>query len=157
GYRVELGEVEAVLARHRAVHESAVIVRDDGAGNPQLVGYVVPQRKFKEVIDGRRRYGLPNGMAVVQQNHNETDYQYREIFTQEGYLRHGVALREDMIVFDVGANIGMFTLFVGRRCPRARIYAFEPIAEICQSLRLNAELYGSRVEVFDHGLAATER
>ncbi|HLL84624.1 MAG TPA: phosphopantetheine-binding protein, partial [Longimicrobium sp.] len=41
GYRVEPGEVEAVLARHPAVREVAVAARGEGAAR-QLVAYVVP-------------------------------------------------------------------------------------------------------------------
>ena len=152
GYRIELGEIEASLRAHETVRDAIALI-DTGI----LLAYVAPERKFLEVIEGRRRHSLPNGMAVVQQNKNETEYQYREIFSQESYLQHGVTLHRDMCVFDVGANIGMFTLFVAERCPGARIYAFEPIAEVCQSLRINAELYGTDVKVFDYGLADEER
>jgi len=63
-----------------------------------------------------------------------------------------------MCVFDVGANIGMFTMFVSQRCPGARIYAFEPIGETCSVLRVNAELYGTKaVKVFECGLSDRER
>jgi FkbM family methyltransferase len=118
----------------------------------------VLQRQHREVIDGRRRHRLPNGMAIVQQNQNETDYQYEEIFAREGYLRHGVRLAPEMCVFDVGANIGMFTMYVSQRCPQARVYAFEPIEEVCAALRVNAELYGAKAaRVFQCGLSDQER
>ncbi|HTQ77181.1 MAG TPA: amino acid adenylation domain-containing protein, partial [Burkholderiales bacterium] len=39
GFRIELGEIEAVLRRAPAVHEVAVIVREDGAAAQQLVAY----------------------------------------------------------------------------------------------------------------------
>src|SRR5207247_7570337 len=41
GYRVELGEVESVLAAHPAVREAAVVARTAGPGAGGLVAYVV--------------------------------------------------------------------------------------------------------------------
>ncbi|MFJ2648127.1 amino acid adenylation domain-containing protein [Streptomyces sp. NPDC087420] len=42
GHRVELGEIEAVLARHQDVEAAAVAVHDRKADDRRLVGYVVP-------------------------------------------------------------------------------------------------------------------
>ena len=158
GYRVELGEIEASLRGHEAVESAVVLARADQAGATQLVGYAVVQRQYREVIDGRRRYQLPNGMAIVQQNKNESDYLYQEIFAGHSYFKYGIDLADDDVcVFDVGANIGMFTMYVSQRCPQARIYAFEPIGETCSVLRVNAGLYGTKaVKVFECGLSDRE-
>jgi amino acid adenylation domain-containing protein len=41
GYRIEPGEVEAVLGEHPGLQETAVVVREEVAGEKRLVGYLV--------------------------------------------------------------------------------------------------------------------
>jgi amino acid adenylation domain-containing protein len=41
GFRVELGEIEAALARHAAVRAAAVAARPDGSGEMSLAAYIV--------------------------------------------------------------------------------------------------------------------
>lgn len=105
---------------------------------------------------GQSLYVLPNGMTVAHLNKGETDFCYRKIFTDQAYLKHGIVLNEGDCIFDVGANIGLFSLFIGQVCPRAVIYAFEPIASLWEVLRTNAKLSKFNIKAFEYGLAHQE-
>ena len=155
GLRIEPGEIESALREHPAVADACVVVREDQPGNHRLVSYTVAKRK--DAIDGYARYELGNGLAIAHQNRNDTSYLYQEIFEDEVYLRYGIKLPEHACVFDVGANIGLFTIFVAERCPDARIYAFEPLAPIFNVLRINSKLSGANTKLFAFGLSNVEK
>ena len=101
----------------------------------------------------RARYVLPNGLQIVHLNQYETDYVYKEIFEDQCYLRHGIRLQDGDTVVDVGANIGLFSLFVMSRCRNARIYAFEPAPVVYELLKANCEAYGSHVRAVNAGVS----
>lgn len=166
GMRIELGEIEAALRQHPGIQEAAVMPLEYAPGDQRLVAYIVPdaERAFtvrqllrleaEGLLAEQPRHQLPNGMTVICLGRNETDFSYREIFEGQNYLRHGITLNDGDCVFDVGANIGLFTLFVGRMCKAPVIYAFEPIPPVFETLRINTILYGLNVKLFDCGLAS---
>lgn len=73
GVRVEPGEVEAVLVRHRRVRAALVLARERGAGQ-QLVAYVVPhpapeQEPAGPEDDPRNASETPDRLADVLRDH----------------------------------------------------------------------------------------
>jgi amino acid adenylation domain-containing protein/FkbM family methyltransferase len=164
GFRIELGEIEATLAKHPAVAQSAVALRAERGG--ELVAYVVPDAERAGAV--RRlaaldaaaepstlpRLELPDGTTVFHRNRGETEFLYREIFEGEGYLRHGLALGDGDVVFDVGANVGLFTVFAGTAARDTRVYAFEPLPPVFEVLDANAALHAVQGRVFPCGLGS---
>jgi amino acid adenylation domain-containing protein/thioester reductase-like protein len=63
GYRIELGDIETALSQHSAIRESVVIAREDSAGNPQLVAYVVAQNLRSIEIRSWLKERLPSYMV----------------------------------------------------------------------------------------------
>ncbi|MDP9122146.1 MAG: FkbM family methyltransferase, partial [Acidobacteriota bacterium] len=102
-----------------------------------------------------RRTTLPNGLNVAYQVKSELRQFYEDIFERRLYLQGGITLPPAACVFDAGANIGLFTLFVAQSCPGARIFAFEPAPPLLPILAANAALaVGCEVVVCPYGLAA---
>jgi amino acid adenylation domain-containing protein/FkbM family methyltransferase len=152
GFRIEPAEIEAALLAHPAVREAAVVVREDAAGERRLIAYVAGDKPAGTRHD-RDLHRLPNGLAVAFLNRGETEVLYREIFADESYLAHGVGLPAgDACVFDVGANIGLFALFVKRRHPACRIHCFEPLPPIFEVLAANAAMHGIDARLHACGL-----
>src|SRR5205085_5932745 len=147
------------------VSQARIIKREDQTGYPALVAYIVPNeanalpllhmlhlKNVGDLSDGTL-HELPNGMLVSIQNKAETDFVYSEIFERESYLQHGIIIDKDACIFDVGANIGLFTLFVAQRAPNANVYAFEPIPAVFENLRINTAIYQRNAKIFNCGLA----
>ena len=165
GFRIELGEIEAALNEHPVVQNAAVIAREARSGSKQLVAYVVPDQQVAGPISRLLRleaagqlndlvqFELPNQMTIVCRNRNETAFMYDEIFAKKTYANFGIKIPNDACIFDVGANIGLFTLFASQLAQRATIYSFEPIPPVFEILRLNAEVYGLNAKLFELGLS----
>jgi FkbM family methyltransferase len=79
---------------------------------------------------------LPDGRAVFCVNAYEVDFGAQEIFSGD-LSAHGLCLPPDGTYLDVGANIGLFSIYLRDRCPASRIIAFEPMPAVFESLTAN--------------------
>jgi FkbM family methyltransferase len=103
---------------------------------------------------GCLRYELPNKMEIAYQSRVELAHFYEDIFEKQVYLRHGITLNEGDCVFDVGANIGLFTLFVSRNYKDVAVYSFEPAPPLFEILRANASWHAPTARLFNCGLSS---
>jgi FkbM family methyltransferase len=88
---------------------------------------------------------LPNGMVVSCHQRHEIPLVQLEV---QSYFGNGVELNAGDTMFDVGANIGLFSLAAYQHCDRdLRIFAFEPVAPVFELLRANCERNAGKPDV----------
>jgi FkbM family methyltransferase len=92
--------------------------------------------KEKEAI---RKIAHPAVGEIYCINEGATRATLHEIFVDKLYFQEGVSILTGDIVLDVGANIGIFTLFAAKQ--GARVYAYEPIPPTFEVLQHNIRLH----------------
>ena len=95
---------------------------------------------------------IPDRKKIFYLNKEEVDYLYPQM---PNYIKHGIKIEKGNTVFDVGANIGMFSLFINDLCSgEVNLYAFEPIPQIFRVLKLNVERFNSeKTKIYNCGLS----
>jgi FkbM family methyltransferase len=103
-------------------------------------------------VKNHKKAKLPNGKTIFCVHKHEVQVVYEEV---KAYLKNGIQLQEGDMVFDVGANIGLFTLLVEHLCNgNINVYAFEPIPAIFEVLQANIQNLASKnFKSFPYGLS----
>ena len=66
-----------------------------------------------------------------------------DLFTLEEIFEKGIYNIKSIkprIIFDIGSNIGLFSIFISQKYPKAQIYAFEPNPSVFKVLKRNIEI-----------------
>lgn len=77
-----------------------------------------------------------------------------EIYVQKCYTKHFSIGPEDQVV-DIGANVGVFSLFASQRTNRT-VFGFEPVPHWAQAARANAIRNDADVEILPYGAGGIE-
>ena len=108
-------------------------------------------------VDGDRprlmEITLPNGMQVACLQKAETEYLYVDIFEHRTYDRGGIKYPTQGLVLDVGAHIGLFTLYALAKAPSLKVAAFEPCPPLFEALERNTG-HLENVQRFAFGLGS---
>jgi len=86
-------------------------------------------------------FTLPNGVEIKCLDEIEATYFYNDIVTLDSHGLKTLSLPEHPVILDIGANIGLFSLFVHSLFPRAQIHAIEPVRPLYDLLSLNLGRY----------------
>lgn len=80
---------------------------------------------------------------------------YKEVFVDQIYRRHGIEIEDGDVVLDVGANVGLFSIWLSGFLSRAEIHTFEPVPSTAANLLINLDDHCRlRVIVHDFALAS---
>lgn len=103
-----------------------------------------------------KKITFSNGLeCYYSSSKEETEYIFSEIFTERQYEGHDIVIKEGDVIFDVGANIGLFSIFVKGVEPTAKVFAFEPIKATFEVLQKNIHLHSLEdVVLFNCGLSS---
>ena len=99
---------------------------------------------------------LPNGDKIYYIDKLTAIDIYEEIYVENEYLRHGLEVKDNDIIFDVGANIGLFSRFIATKANNLRIFTFEPVPIIFSVLEANLANISATVKSYNVGLAEKE-
>ena len=101
---------------------------------------------------------LPNDLTVEVPNRGEAAFLYEEIFNSDTYMRYGIEVSDGATVFDVGANIGLFSAALAQEHRNLKLHLFEPVPSTFAILERNAQrvLAGAEVELHRVALVARQ-
>jgi amino acid adenylation domain-containing protein/FkbM family methyltransferase len=156
GYRVEPGEVAAILATHPDVAQATVTGWTNTGGDTGLAAFLTARAGRGTSANGYARITCTDALAPASLNEHETRFLFDDIFVKNAYLRHGVTIGDGDIVVDVGGNVGMFMLFAHSQARLERHVAFEPNPLAADVFRTNVELHGTSAELHEVAVGATD-
>jgi FkbM family methyltransferase len=106
----------------------------------------------------RRRVDVRGVSFTLPCDNRITELRWRTYATKEPETLDWIdGLREDDVLFDVGANIGLYSLYAARRHRRMRVIAFEPEYANLHLLRDNIVLNGLGARIEPYALALGDR
>lgn len=97
-----------------------------------------------------------SGLKIMIRTNSTDIMAFTHVWLIEEYSSPGFELHESDTVMDIGAHIGLFTLFASQFCKNGKIYCFEPVKENYEMLSSNIALNGlSNVSAFN--MAVTDK
>ena len=96
---------------------------------------------------------LPNGKELYYIDKLSALDIYDEIFVENEYLQYGIEVKDNDVIFDVGANIGLFSLYMAQKAQNLMIFAFEPVSTIYKVLEANLKNAPVKIKSYKIGLA----
>jgi FkbM family methyltransferase len=158
---MRIGRTRVLRRVSRLGHERLLALERLRRRNPLVRALIAParwwMRRGSVRVEGGLGDGLRLSMAHIPVSHAHAGLLSRgtlEMSVQEAMKR---LLAEGEVFYDVGANVGFFSLAGARHVgPAGAVYAFEPVPENAAAIRASAGLNGlSNLEVVEKAAGRT--
>jgi FkbM family methyltransferase len=98
----------------------------------------------RRLPNGRNRLDLVGGQSIEAPLTEPLLETFREIWIDRRYAAHGCDVRQGEAIVDIGAHVGIFSVWAADQHPDAPILAVEPSPPLVAFLRRNVERSGLR-------------
>lgn len=100
---------------------------------------------------------LRNGLRYIIRPDTNDKTILNEIWIKKLYSPTGFEIKENDIVIDIGAHIGIFSTFAAFQAKKGIVYSFEPLKENFELLKKNVEINKLKnIKIFNKGLGGRE-
>jgi FkbM family methyltransferase len=127
------GAAMNLVSRIQSDLKAALRFNKAGATLGSLVAYPIRRR----LSDRRKVIGLKNGLTIVTPGNVELTSLFDEIWVDRCYAPEPFQLSPGDVVIDIGAHVGVFTLWAAAHYPNRRIISLEPSPKSFEILRQN--------------------
>jgi len=116
--------------------------------------YLFPLVYFKIIKKQYVFLETRNGI-IIKIRTNSTDLMtLTNVWLIKEYFQHGLKINNEDIIIDIGAHIGLFSLYVSQYCKKGKIFCFEPIKNNFELLEENIMLNKIK-NVFPYNVAVS--
>lgn len=91
------------------------------------------------MLGSKRQIDLRNGLSITAPADEWLWWLFQEVWVNATYKPLGFSFAPGQVIVDIGAHVGVFTLWAATACPEARVFAVEPTPATFEFLRRNIE------------------
>lgn len=120
----------------------------------ELIGYLDPI--YQRIKPEYKTYYIGDTSAEFNMGPRQLNqYDFVDDIRSERTLLHRILsyVRQDDVFYDIGANVGIYSCFIGARMSGGSIVAFEPIPDVFSTLRQNVRRNCLNAQLFNVALS----
>ena len=102
--------------------------------------YLYPLVYFNLIKQSHVVFETKNGLKITLRVNSTDLMAFTNVWLIQEYSAPGFELHDDDIILDIGAHIGLFSLFASQFCKNGKIFCFEPIKENYEQLINNIKI-----------------